>query len=144
MKSNNSRSLSAPMMVFVTTSLAGTSCNLAAAEEASLEEVQITANRLEETLPQSIAQFGTRVDTITREQYLNGSYVDVTQGLEALAPGLSLQPKNGPFDYADISLLGSRTADVLWLVDGVRINNRPSRPWLQCPDNRGEIRLRVQ
>src|SRR6202012_382383 len=33
-------------------------------------------------------------------------------------------PKNGPFDYVDISLQGSRTSDVLWLVDGVRINNR--------------------
>jgi len=64
------------------------------------------------------------VDTITREDYANLAFVDVTQGLEALVPGLSLRPKNGPFDYADISLQGSRTADVLWLVDGVRINNR--------------------
>uniref|UniRef100_UPI0013D8E04E TonB-dependent receptor plug domain-containing protein n=2 Tax=Pseudomonadota TaxID=1224 RepID=UPI0013D8E04E len=40
------------------------------------------------------------------------------------APGLSITPKNGPFDYVDISLQGSRTGDVLWLVDGVRINNR--------------------
>ena len=38
--------------------------------------------------------------------------------------GLYISPKNGPFDYVDISLLGSRTQDVLWLLDGVRLNNR--------------------
>jgi outer membrane cobalamin receptor len=37
---------------------------------------------------------------------------------------LSIISKNGPFDYVDISLQGSRTGDVLWLVDGVRVNNR--------------------
>jgi vitamin B12 transporter len=124
LKNNNSRSLSAPIILFAATFVAGAGSSLAAAADDSLEEVQISANRLEETLPLSLAQFGTRVDTITREQILDGSYVDVSQALQALAPALSIQPKNGPFDYADISLLGSRTQDVLWLVDGVRINNR--------------------
>src|SRR6185312_1715280 len=49
---------------------------------------------------------------------------DVAGAMQFLVPGLYISPKNGPFDYADISLQGSRTADVLWLVDGVRINNR--------------------
>jgi len=88
------------------------------------EVVTITAKRLEETLPDSLAQFGVRVDVITREEVVNGGYLDVAGSLKALAPGLYIQPKNGSFDYADISLLGSRTDDVLWLVDGVRINNR--------------------
>lgn len=94
------------------------------AETAPEAEVLVTAKRLEETLPQQLARLGTRVGTVSREDVANGSYVDVAQSLQALAPGLYLQPKNGPFDYADISLLGSRTDDVLWLVDGVRINNR--------------------
>jgi outer membrane cobalamin receptor len=87
-------------------------------------EIVVTATRLEEALPQQLAQYGVRVDTLSRQAVQNGSYIDVAQSLQALAPGLYLQPKNGPFDYADISLLGSRTEDVLWLVDGVRINNR--------------------
>lgn len=104
--------------------VAGASASVNAAEPPDVEEVRITAKRLEDSLPQQLAQFGTRVSTVEREQVTNGSYVDVAQSLQALAPGLYIQPKNGPFDYADISLLGSRTGDVLWLVDGVRISNR--------------------
>jgi outer membrane cobalamin receptor len=103
---------------------AGLNESALAQEQAGLDEVLVTAKRLEETLPEVIAKFGTRVDTITREEVQNGSYSDTAQSLQALAPGLYLLPKNGPFDYADISLLGSRTDDVLWLIDGVRINNR--------------------
>ena len=39
-------------------------------------------------------------------------------------PGLFLTPKAGPFDYVTASLQGSRTNEILWLVDGVRISNR--------------------
>jgi vitamin B12 transporter len=39
-------------------------------------------------------------------------------------PGLYVAPKNGPFDYMNCSLQGSRCEDILWLVDGVRISNR--------------------
>lgn len=41
-----------------------------------------------------------------------------------LAPGLYLSPKNGAFDYTTASLQGARSQDILWLVDGIRINNR--------------------
>ncbi len=47
------------------------------------------------------------VDTITRVDYANLALVDVAEGLETLVPGLFVLPKNGPFDYADISLQGS-------------------------------------
>ena len=90
-----------------------------------IEQVRVTAKRVEETLPESLARYGTRLDTISRTQVVDGGYVDVAGTLKTLAPGLYIQPKNGPFDYADISLLGSRSEDVLWLVDGVRINNPP-------------------
>lgn len=94
-----------------------------AAADGTLEQVLVTG-RLEEDLPMDLEKYGTRVDTVSAEQIRNGGYVDVSQTLQALTPGLYISPKNGPFDYADISLLGSRTQDVLWLVDGVRINNR--------------------
>jgi outer membrane cobalamin receptor len=96
-----------------------------ATEEAgNLDEVVVSAHRLEENLPKELAEYGNRLNTISVQAIRDGGYVDVAQGLQALAPGLYIQPKNGPFDYADISLLGSRTDDVLWLIDGVRINNR--------------------
>ena len=92
--------------------------------ETPAPEQEVVVIGLEEQLPQQLAEYGTHVDTISREAVRNGSYADVAQSLQALAPGLYVQPKNGPFDYAYMSLLGSRTGDILWLVDGVRINNR--------------------
>jgi len=94
------------------------------APPAGLEEVVVTGLKLEENLPGILEQQGTRVDTISAQQIANGGYVDMTQTLQSLAPGLFISPKNGPFDYVDVSLQGSRTTDLLWLVDGVRINNR--------------------
>jgi vitamin B12 transporter len=88
------------------------------------EEIVVTAKRLEQNLPQILSSQGVRVDTITADEILKHSYVDIAQTLQNLAPGLYLSPKNGPFDYVDASFQGSRTSDILWLVDGVRINNR--------------------
>jgi outer membrane cobalamin receptor len=96
----------------------------AKANDASLEEITVSSKRLEEEIPQELAKYGTRVDTITTTQITDGGYTDVAQALGALAPGLYLNAKNGPFDYVDASFQGSRTEDILWLVDGVRINNR--------------------
>jgi vitamin B12 transporter len=90
----------------------------------AVEEVQVTARTLETTLPEKLAQTGVKVDIIPSQAIRNGGYVDVATALQALAPSLYVQPKNGPFDYVDLSLMGSRTQDVLWMVDGVRINNR--------------------
>lgn len=105
-------------------------CGFVAAQDAAkplssqgLEQVIITGH-LEEDLPIDLQRYGTRVDIVSAEQIRNGVYVDVAQTLQSLVPGLYISPKNGPFDYADISLQGSRTQDLLWLVDGVRINNR--------------------
>ena len=64
------------------------------------------------------------MQTITAAQIQNGGYYDVAQALQALVPGLFLTPKAGPFDYVTASLQGSRTNEILWLVDGVRISNR--------------------
>ena len=95
----------------------------AAVGEGGLQQVLVTGH-LEEDLPIDLERYGTRVDVVTAEQIRNGGYLDVAQALQSTVPGLYISPKNGPFDYADISLMGSRTQDVLWLVDGVRINNR--------------------
>lgn len=88
------------------------------------ENLVVAAPRLEEELPQEIERAGVRVQTITSAQLENGGYYDVAQALQSLVPGLFLAPKAGPFDYVSVSLQGSRTNEILWLVDGVRISNR--------------------
>src|SRR6185503_18196745 len=88
------------------------------------ENVVVAAPKLEEELPQQIERQGVRVQTITGAQIENGGYDDVGQALQAMVPGLYLTPKAGAFDYVTVSLQGSRTNEILWLVDGVRISNR--------------------
>lgn len=94
------------------------------AQSATVSEVQVTARTLETTLPEQLVQTGVKVDVIAKPAIINGGYLDVATALQALAPSLFVLPKNGPFDYVDLSLMGSRTQDILWMVDGVRINNR--------------------
>lgn len=89
-----------------------------------VETVGVVAPKLEEELPQLIERGGSRAQTITATQLQNGGYYDVAQALQALAPELFLAPKAGPFDYVTASLQGSRTNEILWLMDGVRISNR--------------------
>lgn len=94
-----------------------------AADSVEVETVVVTA-RLEETLPEHLARYGSDLEAITSERVRANAYVDLSQALQMQTPGLFISPRNGPFSYVDLSLQGSRTGDVLWLVDGVRINNR--------------------
>jgi outer membrane cobalamin receptor len=89
-----------------------------------VEEVVVTGARLEQSLPQELASVGNRLTVISAEQISNGGYNDVSQVLQTLVPGLYISPKNGAFDYVDAALQGSRTNEILWLVDGVRVSNR--------------------
>jgi len=91
---------------------------------AGMEEVVIVSRRLEESLPQELAVSGSRVTTVTADQIANGGFNDVAQALQYSVPGLYLAPASGQFSYVDVSLQGSRSSDILWLVDGIRINNR--------------------
>lgn len=102
--------------------LAGASAHAQAPGE--VEEVVVTAKRLEESLPLELAEYGNRVQVIEAEAIEKRAINDVAQALQLLAPSLHIQPKAGAFDYVDISLQGSRTNEVLWLIDGVRITNR--------------------
>src|SRR5690606_11881503 len=84
----------------------------------------VTSNRIEETIPLELARYGNRVEVISAEEIRERGFVDVTQTLQMLVPGLHIRPKNGSFDYFDASLQGSRGSEILWLIDGVRITNR--------------------
>lgn len=90
----------------------------------TVDQVVITAKSLEETLPQELSRYGSDVAIVTAAQIKDAGFVDTVQALQTLTPGLYIAPSAGPFSYVDLSLQGSRTQDVLWTVDGVRINNR--------------------
>jgi vitamin B12 transporter len=89
-----------------------------------VEAVQVTARNLEDTLPEQLAKTGVKVEIISGQQIRDGGYIDTASALQTLAPGVFVLPENGPFSTTDVSVLGGRNQDVLWLVDGVRINNR--------------------
>lgn len=93
-------------------------------KDLDLEEVLIEGAFLEETLPQRIGQYGSRLDIIDAEEIQRVGSPDVAGALKYLVPGLFISSKNGSFDYVNASLQGSRDRDILWLVDGVRITNR--------------------
>lgn len=83
----------------------------------------VTGISLEQTLPQELERYGNDLETITEKNIEDSGAVDVATALRAV-PGLYIQPGSGPFSYVDVSLQGSRTQDVLWTLDGIRINNR--------------------
>ncbi|HEY8519662.1 MAG TPA: TonB-dependent receptor [Gammaproteobacteria bacterium] len=91
---------------------------------ATPEELFVIGHRLEETIPQELGRFGNRLEMLTADDLALGGFNDLSQALQLEVPGLYVAPKNGPFDYVNCSLQGSRCEDVLWLVDGVRTNNR--------------------
>ena len=102
--------------------LSGGWFSLASAREAD-ETIIITGRSLEETLPQELSHYGHDVVTVDAKQIKDGAALDVARALEAV-PGLYIRSQSGPFSYVDVALQGSRTQDVLWTWDGIRLNNR--------------------
>jgi len=95
------------------------------AAEAATEVDELTVTgRVEETLPQTLAQYGNRLEIVTGADVAKGQFADVGTVLATSLPGLSLIPQAGPFSYNNASLQGSRSSEILYLVDGVRISNR--------------------
>ncbi len=91
----------------------------------TLEEIIVTGARsLEQTTPLELARYGADLEILTEEQIRAYSFVDVAQSLEMLVPGVHVSSQAGAFSYVNLQMQGSRGSDVLWTVDGVRINNR--------------------
>ncbi len=93
-------------------------------QTADTDVVTIVGQTIEETLPQELEKYGSDLEVVTSEELRNQIFVDAQQAMQMKVPGLFVAPRGGPFSYMDISLQGSRTQDMLLLVDGVRINNR--------------------
>lgn len=96
----------------------------AAAQSSEIDEIFVRERRIEETLPLDLSRYGNRLEIITAADIERQGFTDIAQSLQRLVPGLFIAPKNGPFDYFSGSLQGSRSQDILWLIDGVRIANR--------------------
>ena len=96
----------------------------ATANDPAVQEILIRERSIENTLPLELARFGADLEVITEEQVRNHGFVDVAQSLEMLVPGLHLTTQAGAFSYVNVQLQGSRASDILWTLDGVRINNR--------------------
>ncbi len=94
------------------------------AQTSEIDEILVLEKRVEETIPLDLSRYGSRLEIITAEQIEKQGFNDIGQSLQRLIPGLFIAPKNGPFDYFSGSLQGSRSQDILWLIDGVRIANR--------------------
>jgi outer membrane cobalamin receptor len=88
------------------------------------ETIVVVGQTIEETLPQELERYGSDLEVVTSDEVRDLVLVDAGQALQMRVPGLFLAPRGGPFSYLDISLQGSRTQDMLFLVDGVRVNNR--------------------
>ena len=92
------------------------------------DTIYVYGTSLETTLPQELADYGSELVSLGRDDVEEKVYVDPQQMLQAEVPGLYMT-NAGPFSYDFVSIQGSRLArygpsDVLWLVDGVRLNNR--------------------
>ncbi|CAM3594866.1 TonB-dependent receptor plug domain-containing protein [Parendozoicomonas haliclonae] len=97
----------------------------AAAEEVTtLPEVTVEASRIEETLSSEQAMYGYKLETVDRKQIEESGIEDINGLLRKFVPGLAVTGGAGRFDYGSYSLQGSRSQDILWMIDGVRVNNR--------------------
>src|SRR5688572_12509960 len=63
------------------------------------EELYVIGQRLEETTPQSLAEFGNRLEVVDAAALQLGGFDDASQALQMQVPGLYVAPKNGAFDY---------------------------------------------
>jgi len=87
------------------------------------DAIIVTGKSLEETLPQELSRYGNDLTIVSEQRIKEAGALDLARALEAV-PGLFIRSRNGPFSYVDVSIQGSRTQDVLWTMDGIRLNNR--------------------
>ncbi|MBY6105682.1 TonB-dependent receptor [Ferrimonas balearica] len=91
----------------------------------AVDEVMVVTHRtLEESLTLDQARLGNSLVIVEREQIERVGQGDINDILAQLVPGLFAAGKGGRFDGAYYSLQGSRKQDILWLIDGNRLNNR--------------------
>ncbi|MDR1607227.1 MAG: TonB-dependent receptor [Deltaproteobacteria bacterium] len=86
-----------------------------------LKPVEVIGHPIEEKLSAELAAYGHEVKVIDGKTLENMGFVDLSDALPVLAPGLFISAK-GRGDYASYMMNGN--TGVLWLMDGIRLNNR--------------------
>lgn len=89
-----------------------------------VDELILTTRSLEQTVPLELSRQGHDLVILDEETIRQKVYPDVASALQMEVPGLYLGQQAGPFSYSYVSIQGSRTQDMLWTVDGIRVNNR--------------------
>jgi hypothetical protein len=74
--------------------------------EGTSEEIVVIGDRLEESIPLELEEYGAEVHVVDRQQILDGGYIDVAGVLQSEVPGLYLAPKHT--DRSTTSTLRSR------------------------------------
>lgn len=88
------------------------------------EVIQVNHRTLEQNLSLDQADLGHSLVVIEREQIAQFGQADINAILAQMVPGLFASGRNGRYDGSYYSLQGSRKQDILWLLDGNRLNNR--------------------
>jgi vitamin B12 transporter len=89
-----------------------------AATDANLDEIVVTATRIEQTLKQTLSS----TSVITQEDIKNSQATDVPTILRTIA-GVEISQSGGIGKTTSLFLRGSNDKQVLVLLDGVRINS---------------------
>ncbi|EOA8958758.1 TonB-dependent receptor plug domain-containing protein [Vibrio harveyi] len=91
----------------------------------SADEVQTVYNKtIEESLVLEQSYLGGNLVIVDREKLEQFGQSDINDILNQFVPGLFSSGRNGRYDSGYYSLQGSRKKDILWLIDGNRLNNR--------------------
>ena len=75
---------------------------------------------IENAISAELGEYGHPVEIITGKEMKEAGFVDLARALDAMVPGSFSYTRSGRGGYNYVSLHGS--SDILWLLDGVRIN----------------------
>ncbi|MDR2460910.1 MAG: TonB-dependent receptor [Deltaproteobacteria bacterium] len=95
--------------------------NALAQTEDTLGTTLVEGRLIEEKLSAELAEYGHQVQVIQGETLAKLGYSDINEALAKLVPSLILINKSRG-DYNSFRMNGN--SGVLWLVDGIRVNNR--------------------
>ena len=87
-----------------------------------VDEMVVKARKIEEKLSAELGEYGRPVVVISGEEIEDAGFVDISAALRFMVPGLYSETRSGRGGYNRTSIQGSD--DILWLLDGVRLNNR--------------------
>ncbi|MFQ6370278.1 TonB-dependent receptor plug domain-containing protein [Shewanella sp. YIC-542] len=102
----------------------GTMSTPAVFADEAMEIISINGNRYQDDSIVAGSHTGQSLTVISHDMIVEAGAVDINEILNQFVPGLYANGRNGRHTDTDYSLQGSRPVDILWLVDGNRLNNR--------------------